>query len=400
MPKWNRTAIVGAVGATAVAIAIFSVLRSSERPLAGVAEEDSSSHLDRSKLRLSKIQRDRSNLTGATGRDPHINVAPEVPGWHEIAAALTPSKAKELLERDRQEETNSEIRAKNAARIIGQLCRNGFTNEAWGLIEADPGIVREKALGGFFQEAALPEDELISRLSALQKKERVVGLVGYWERFEPESFVGMDLGKFGLHTTEDRVALRQTFESMLAKAFDSSNPEVGKLARQDLLKFAVDQTNAGLLVFSDIGKILQKDSSKDGFAYWDALVRIDPALRQGQDSLKGTDALIIQAMTVQDPERTLNMTLTEGTPARGKGYVALEKWLTQDFNKAEEWYHRNADRADPDSSAVAFMRACATRGDFQTALDWYEKIQSESWKNGIGGEMRSIQRRLAGESNQ
>jgi hypothetical protein len=283
---------------------------------------------------------------------------------------------------------------------MGQLCLNGFTREAWALIESDPGIVREKALKGFFHEATLPETELISKLAALEKRERLMGLTGYWERMEPESFAHVDLGKFALNGTEDRVALRQTFESMLSKAFDPSNPDLGKLVRQDLLKFAVDQANAGVLAVSDIGKILQKDPSKDGFAYWDAMDRIDPALRKNQDSLMGTDAVIIQAMTTQDPERTLNMTLVEGSPARGKGYVALEKWLNQDFRKAEEWYHRNANRADPDSSAVAFMRACATRGDYQTALDWHAKIESESWKKGIGGEMRSIQRRLAADTGQ
>lgn len=401
MLKLSKTTLVGGIGAFAIAAAIAFSLLSSEDTSPEPSADVPSNHPDRKKARPSRIQQDRSKNTPGRSATASSNIAASgANGLSELTAALTPARAKELLERDRLEEKNIEVRAEKAAQIIAQLCRNGFTNEAWALIEADPGIVREKALSGFFRETTLPETEVIAKLGTLEKRERLMGLTGYWGRFEPETFARIDLGKFGLVTTEDRVALRQTFESMLAKAFDPANPDVGKLIRQDLLRSAVDQANAGTLVLGDIGKILDRDPSKDGFSYWEALERIDPALRKGQDNLKGTDAMIIRAMVTQDPERTLNMTLIPGTPARGKGYVALEKWLTQDFKKAEEWYFRNADRADPDSSAVAFMRASATRGDYQSALDWYAKIQSESWKNGIGGEMRSIQRRLDAERGQ
>ncbi len=401
MLKLSKTTLIGGIGAFAIAAAIAFSLLSSEDTSTEPSAEVPSTHPDRKKARPSRIQQDRpGNASGRPATASPGIVTSGTNGGNEITAALTPAQAKEMLERDRAEEKNIEARAEKAAQIIAQLCRNGFTNEAWALIETDPGIVREKALSGFFREATLPENEMISRLGTLEKKERLMGLTGYWSRFEPETFARIDLGKFGLATTEDRVALRQTFQAMLEKAFDPAHPELGKLVRQELLGSAVDQANAGTLVLSDIGKILDRDPSKDGFAYWEALERIDPALRKGQDTLKGTDAVIIRAMVTQDPERTLNMTLVPGTTARGKGYVALEKWLTQDFNKAADWYHRNADRADPDSSAVAFMRACATRGDYQTALDWYARIQSESWRTGIGGEMRSIQRRLDAEANQ
>ncbi len=400
MVKLSKTALIGAIGISAIAVAIILSLQSAEKIPSNASSATSPSAAERTKARPTRIHPDRSKPSGSQGDRIHHERSTSALNGGQVDATLNPAKAKELLERYRDEEKNIEVRADKTAQIIAQLCRNGFTKEAWSLIESDPGVVREKSLSGFFREATLPENEMISRLGTLEKKERLMGLTGYWSRFEPETFARLDLGKFGLHTTEDRVALRQTLESMLAKAFDPANPDIGKSIRQDLLRSAVYQANAGTLVVGDIGKILDRDPSKDGFAYWEALERIDPALRKGQDTLKGTDAVIIRAMVTQDPERTLNMTLVTGTPARGKGYVALEKWLTQDFNKASEWYHRNADRADPDSSAVAFMRACATRGDYQAALDWYAKIQSESWKNGIGGEMRSIQRRLDAEVNQ
>lgn len=302
-----------------------------------------------------------------------------------------------MLERDRLEEKNIEVRAEKAWRIISRLCQNGFTAEAWEMIESDPGEVRQKSLNGFFRDAAVPKAELLGMLDGLEKKERAAGLSGYWDRFAPEEFVHLDMNDFPIKSPEEKIALRQSFQAMIAQAFDPNHPDVGKAVRQELLNLAADQVNRSVFSYGDLGKMIQQDPSKDGFAYWEALVRVDPEMKKGQDSLKGTDAQVIRAMTTQDPERTLNMTLVEGSAARGKGYVALEKWLTQDYRRAEEWYQRNRDKADADSSAVAFMRACATLGDYQKALDWYAVIQNESWQKGIGGEMRSIQRRLEAE---
>lgn len=318
--------------------------------------------------------------------------------WLQISGSLTPSAAREMLERDRLEEKNIEVRAEKAWRIINQLCQNGFSKEAWEMIEPDPGVVRQKSLNGFFRDSGMPKAELMGMLDGLEKKDRAMGLSGYWDRFAPEEFVRLDMNDFEIRSPEEKAALRQSLEAMIAQAFDRDNPEIGKGVRQELLNMAADQVNGGVFAYSDFGKMIQQDPSKDGFAYWDAMARVDPDLRKGQDTLKGADAQVIRAMTTQDPERTLNMTLVDGSVARGKGYVALEKWLTQDYRKAEEWYQRNRDKADADSSAVAFMRACATLGEYQKALDWYAVIKSEGWQKGIGGEMRSIQRRLdAGE---
>ena len=317
--------------------------------------------------------------------------------WSDIAATLTPAKARELLEFDKLNEPNLEVRAERAWRIINQLCQNGFSQEAWEMIDRDQGIVRQLSLNGFFRDANLPKGEILGLLNGLEKKERATGLSGYWDRFAPEEFVHLNMSEFEIRSPEEKAALRQTLEAMIGRAFDSDNPEIGKVIRQDLLNLAADQIGLGVFAYSDIGKMLGQDPSKDGFAYYEALQRVDPAYRRNQDTLKGTDAQVVRAMVTQDPQRTMDMTLVEGSWVKGKGYVALEKWGTMDYRAAEEWYRRNEGKADRDSSAVAFMRACDTLGRLDEALQWYARIESQSWKNGIGGEMRAIVRKLEAE---
>lgn len=336
----------------------------------------------------------------ATKRDEHrLYGASSDRKWSDIAPTLTPAKAKEMLEYDRLNEPNLEVRAERAWRLINQLCQNGYAKEAWAMIDGDPGIVRQLSINGFFRDADLPKTELLGLLNELEKKERATGLSGYWDRFAPEEFVRLNLSEYEIRSPEEKAALRQTLEAMIGRVFDPSNPDVGKIIRQDLLNLAADQIGLGIFAYSDMGKVLQQDPSKDGFAYYEALQRVDPEHRKNQDTLKGTDAQVVRAMVTQDPQRTLDMTLVEGSWAKGKGYVALEKWVTMDYRAAEEWYRRNEEKADRDSSAVAFMRACQTLGRLDEALQWYERIESESWKNGIGGEMRTIVRKLEAEKD-
>lgn len=318
--------------------------------------------------------------------------------WQQAAATLTPAKAREMLERDRTDGLSPEARAERAWHIISQLCRNGYSKEAWDLVEKDPGVVREKALNGFFRDATLPKAELLALLDGTEKKERAMGLSGYWDRFTPEEFVRLDLNEFPIRSPQERAALRQTLEAMAAQAFDPANPDAGRVVRRELLDLAVVQANNGVLAYSDLGKMLLQDPSKDGFAYWDAVRNAAPEFRKEQDSYKGTDAQIIRAMTAQDPERMMEMTLVEGTYERGKSYIALEKWLSQDFRKAEQWYLGHAGRMDADSAAVAFFRANASRGDYEAALAWYGRLQKDGWKNGIGGEMRAVVRKMEAQA--
>lgn len=370
--------------------------------LAGRTSSDATGRGNPRENALERRNGERSASGGGTEKrslsEQRRATRPSSGGRQETAATITPDDARKVLDQLRQEEKNLEALAKKTRDIIARLCLAGYSREAWELIDAESGIVREASLKGFFHDATLPKEELMRLLDGLEKKERAMGLSGYWDRFAPEEFARLNLSEFAIRSPDERAALRQTFEAMAAKAFDPANPDIGKGVRQDLLNLAADQVNGGVLIYSDVGKMLQQDPSKDGFTYWDALSRVDPELRKGQDTLKGTDAQIIRAMIVQDPERTMNMTLVMGSPARGKGYVALEKWLTMDFRSAEAWYQRNSQQADADSSAVAFMRACGTLGRYQDALDWYARIEKDGWRNGVGGEMRAIERKLQVEA--
>ncbi len=323
--------------------------------------------------------------------------APASSEWQRIAASLDPEKAKAMLERDRLEEKNVNVRAENAYNIINQLCLNGYTDEAWALIDESSGKVRESGLSGFFRDANLPKEELLSRLDTLQLQDRAMGLVGYWTRFTPEEFTKANMADFPLKSANERGAFRSTLMKMIDAAYDPKNPEASKWVRHDLLSLAAAQANAGMFRYGEFAELINKDPSKDGFTQWEVLKTINPELKAGQDSLLGPEAQAIKAMVTQDPEKAMSRATVSGTQEAKFMHVALTEWLAADYDHAERWYQANRGSFDQffrDRSAVAFMRTAAKRGEYQTALNWYAQLEKDTWISGMRGEKNWIERQM------
>jgi hypothetical protein len=322
--------------------------------------------------------------------------------WKKLTSNLTPAQAKLLLERDRLQEKNLDVRAERAWLIISQLCQNGYPHEAWELIEQSPGDVREKGLGGFFRDANLPKAELLAMMDALQPKERATSLFGYWSRFSPEEFVKMDLAEFPLRSPMETSAFRSTLEEMIAQAYDPKSPQLSQQVRQDLLLLAAERANAGMLKYEDFKTLLGKDPSKDGFTYWEILKAVDPQLRAGQTSGKanydGPDAMVIRAMAVQDPEKTMDMTMVPDSHESNYIHIAMGEWLRKDFNRANEWVESHQASFTPDQmdrTAVAFVRAQVSRGEYDSAAQWMEHIQDPRWAGAVWWERKQIEEQSA-----
>jgi len=322
-------------------------------------------------------------------------------GWARIASDLKPAQAKEMLERDKLEEKNIEARSEHAWHIINQLCRNGYAREAWELIDASPGLVREKGLGGFFRDANLPEAELISMMGDLQNKDRASAYYNYWSRFSADQFARMDLSQFPMQNPVEFASFRNTMQDMLGESFDPKNPEAGKAARYDLLSLALKQANEGGMDYAEFKAFLEKDPSKDGFTYWEVMKSATPEIREsqthGQANYTGPDAMVIRAMTMQDPEKTMAMTIVPDSHEANYVHIALGKWLENDFDNAQKWYNDHEATFTPDQlqrTAVAFVRAQVARGEYQSAAEWSAKLNTPRWIGAVASEQVTIAEHL------
>lgn len=317
--------------------------------------------------------------------------------WDRLAPKLDPAKALELLEKDRLEEKNIALRAERAAQIIAQLCRNGYSKEAWNLIDVNEGLVREKSLGGFFHDANLPHAEIVSLVEGLHTQERAVSMQGYWGRFSPEEFAQMDLTDMPLRSKNEQGVFRRTIETKLAEIYDANNLEGSVQLRKNLLKQVAKLMNNQTLEYWHIGDLVNKDPSKDGFSYWEIAKTVVSTTRNPQPPYNGADSSIIRTMTIQDPERLMTMTLVPETPEAKSMHIAMEQWLISDYDKAASWYESNKggfDAALRDRAAAAFMRASAKRRNYQEALSWYAALEGDTWKSGMKREKQMIEKQL------
>lgn len=327
---------------------------------------------------------------------------PDDPEWKRLSTTITPATARDLLEQSKLQDTNIDTRAEKAWLIINLLCQNGYTREAWDLIDPEQGEVRNKALGGFFRDAELPKAELLALADALTGGERSSSLFGYWSRFSPEEFAKLDMSETPIRSSSEAGAFRRAVEEVISQAFDPKNPDASKWLRHDALVQAVKLANGGTFPYSDLNTILSKDPSKDGFTYWEAIKQVSPELRatqtQGMNNYNGPDSMIIRAMATQDPKRTMEMTLVPDSHESKYIHIAMSQWLEKDFTNADTWVQQHLPNFTPDQqerTAVAYIRAQVARGNYQAAEQWLPSIQNQKWKDAVAWHADQIRRNLA-----
>lgn len=382
----------GIIIAQSVAIVVLLVPRETS-PVAN-AESESTSPERRARTRTERIK--EAPLPPPKGR--RYFAAPKDPDWTKTASTLNPEKARELLERNLRETTNVEERAEKAWHIINQLCQNGYTNEAWALIDSADGAVRQKGIGGFFRDAKLSDDEMISMLDTLKTADRSAGLYGYFSRLSPEEFASLDMSRFPLKSGFEHGAFERAIGDLLKECYDPENPAAGSSSRAGVLSRVIDQTNAGTFSYWQVANVLKNDPSRDGFLYWEVAKNVSEQAKANQRSFDGTDAQIIRVMTAQDPERTLSMASVPGSREYSYYHIAMMEWLNKDFAGGEAWYQKNVGKMAPedvDRSAVAFTRASVRAGNLDIGEQWMEKIQSDKWRNAVSYERAEIAKKKA-----
>lgn len=327
---------------------------------------------------------------------------PDDSEWKRLATTITPATARDLLEQSKLEDTNIDTRAEKAWLIINLLCQNGYTREAWELIDPEQGEIRNKGLGGFFRDADLPKTELLALTENMSDSDRSSSLFGYWSRFSPEEFAKLDMSETPIRSHREMGAFRRAIEEVISQAYDPKNPEASKWLRHDALVKAVELANGGTFPYSDLKTILSKDPSKDGFTYWEAIKNVSPELRatqtQGMNNYNGTDSMIIRAMAVQDPRRTMEMTLVPESHESKYIHIAMGQWLEKDFTNADKWVQEHVADFTPDQqerTAVAYIRAQVARGEFEAAEKWLPYIKNEKWRDAVAWHASEIRRKLA-----
>jgi hypothetical protein len=270
--------------------------------------------------------------------------------------------------------------------VVRELCLTGQINEAWELIEVNPGQYRSSQIFSFFKSANLSSELFIAKFQELSlKDEQELALQGHLVSLEGEAltrFLG-DLSHFkwtGDSETARNVLSRALTNALAAKVSMPLEKSDRIAARVAALKLQ----SQGFMDGSGLAQILKKDAYLQPREKWELLtgaVDTFPAASLGGLVRKE----LVESMVESDAEGALAVIGKRGSEKQAHVdlFNALKKWGVVDSVAANQWFTENQvgmDQVQRDASARAFFELAMTYGETDGAEQWARKVQDEKLK--------------------
>lgn len=293
--------------------------------------------------------------------------------------SITPDEAKTLLA-DAKSLANAMERSARCIKVIERLCLAGYVDEAWAMIDENPGQVRSSELAKFFKCAGLSSLQLAEKVGNLPYKgEAASALRGYFSSLNSEQTAGL--------------LQESTFKALISK-LDDATPGIlkktlaatlmGRVAfpgepadKKQAVEEAINYHSRGIIDDEGFAQVLKRDTSKDSFEKWslvaDAAVAPHPRSQAGELRKE-----IIEGMIGSDaPKALAQIALVPEEKGTGDLQIAIKKWGIVDSVAANSWFQANKTQLSDkqrDGAAVAF---------FQLALDFQETDGAKAWASQI-----------------
>lgn len=294
------------------------------------------------------------------------------------AEAINPDSARRLI--DSFDSRNQDIteRSRFAANLIKQLCENGFSREAFKLIDEGHGQIRKWQLSTYFEHANLPDRELLDMMTGLDfRSGKHVAFIGFVARCKPEQLAAMisssdvqeflKFSKFSLDATS--IALSTSLQSALAM--------VDKNHIDSILKVAEDLRGKGLLTPSDLVVIANHFNAGDAFSRWSLVESITSGAGVSDDVIAQKNQ-VLAAMVRADAPKAISKILESGDRAESDVGVIIDNWATIDSSGAAKWYQTNRATLSTQNRgfvAAAFSSIAMRSLDFDSARLWTAEVE-------------------------
>jgi hypothetical protein len=187
---------------------------------------------------------------------------------------LNPYQAEEMLRAARLNQPDIDQRSGLAADIIKRLCLGGFTQEAWRLIESDPGQVRDFQLTAFFENAQINTVDAFARMQECRFNSDIqIAFSCYLSRFElAEINVLLQDPRYQeiFKELRDR-SYPNLISNSLSMAFQNKIIDAPYLDQMDLLKQATKSHSDGMLNDSGFAGVLKLARQISSEERWDVM---------------------------------------------------------------------------------------------------------------------------------
>lgn len=297
--------------------------------------------------------------------------------------AMTPAKAEDMLSSSRAKFPAVRERADYCGDIIADLCRAGYTQEAWEMIESGKGVTRTAQLARFFREAKWSDEKLVE-IIAEHPGEMTDHLSDFFSRFAPEKLgeIGASglleiLRQGGVGSDEVMGALMSSLMDMADVGSHSEGVAAlhagRKLHRMNLLDAECFYT------------VVKKMSRGDSFARWSALQEVTAGTELSPADVEYQNEMV-RNMVTHHAARTLEVLTKAGDSPQSLASLnhAVRYWIRMESNAATEWYRDNRTwLTQPQRDAVSeahFSQAIASR-ELDTARKWIDEISNKETRS-------------------
>ncbi|WP_035611447.1 hypothetical protein [Haloferula sp. BvORR071] len=345
-------------------------------------------------------------FTGSTPKNP----SPATGDWEGVPLSadslrklprttLTPESARQLLDRAKTEITGIESRAEFSAGVLSTLAKQGHLAEAWALVEAAPGMVRERQLATLFREDPAPLASLVAKLEGLrspkERGEALQAIIGS----RPRDAAGFDLDQIRLQSPQEMRAFSDGISEAIAgsKRQDPKDCETPEI----LLKKCIALAGKGTLDYGHFVHILNLDSSNDGFLKWELLAGLKNS-QMTADQVANLQSFVAGQMVNSDAERAMAFLCSGASNPADPSVLAsaISGWYGRDSRAARAWITGHAENLAPaagDGIKSGVAQLSLERGEFSTAREWAALIGDRASREALKEKIRAAETTSTGE---
>jgi hypothetical protein len=298
---------------------------------------------------------------------------------------INAAKRLEVICQDRN--INILTRGELSGEILSELCKAGYREDAWNLIDPMSGRLRRSQLVGFFSSAELTSEQALVKINLLSgTDDKDAAVTGYLLSLNPQQ-----MREFAEDNLFKEIAGKAN-ESFLGKFTNLLGSRIANYHyqeegtdeqfRTEIASLSADFHQRGLISDHGYAMILDENPASDSFEKY----QIFSAAKETSPSpdAQRLREKMIKSMVESDASKALNQI---SATSQGNGQkdmlVALETYGTMDPAGANQWFLENTENLDTqqkDAAAVAFFKLAIKDKKAEDAGSWMNRIQDSNAK--------------------
>ena len=293
---------------------------------------------------------------------------------------LTPVDAKRMLTEFQQLKSITE-RSSKISQVIRRLCLSGYSEDAWGLIEENPGQVRTKSLGVWFFSAGLTADKMTRKLPSLANaSEAPLAIAGYLRSLPPDG-INLLMENQVFKSYSDKLTSEQpdALKRLLAGSLEyHSLTAKGVESQSKVAAAAANYHQAGNLDDDGLISVLKASNAMKAVDKWNLLAE---HLTGGGESFRNT---LVEQMIMENPAAAMaSISKMQNNIATADIGNALLHWGAADSAGAGQWFEQSKGKLTTeqhDAAVKAFIELAVTFKESDGAIQWASQLHNPEYK--------------------